>query len=235
MKAIKQSKYEWLKLNYQHYTCVLWPFMTSDGYPTVSYKGKKLPAHRLALILMLGRNIEKDKVALRRCGNKLCISSSCLYEGNNEFAHKDCYAWLTENHNGGEGCVIWPFSIHPGGYAVLTYQGKKLKAHRISLEIKLGRQIQPGLFSCHTCDTPACVNSNHLFEGTNQDNIKDMINKNRQAKGTGNNPKLTEEQVLEIRHRYANEKISTYKLGEIYGVTNVTIGEIIRRVKWKHI
>jgi hypothetical protein len=121
---------------------------------------------------------------------------------------------------------------------------KGVKAHRFSYELANG-PIPDGLFVCHKCDNPKCVRPDHLFLGTNQDNVTDMVRKGRHVPNAaginvprGNNHHwaiLTEEQVHEIRKRYANERISYRELGEIYGVSGAAIGEIIRRANWSHV
>lgn len=81
------------------------------------------------------------------------------------------------------GCVEWKAHRHPKGYGVFWYDGKTGKAHRYALERKLGRKLQPNEFSCHTCDNPPCVNEDHLFAGTNSDNVQDALSKDRWANG----------------------------------------------------
>ena len=73
----------------------------------------------------------------------------------------------------------------------------------------------PDNFACHTCDNPGCVNPLHLFDGTNDENVKDMMQKGRHRYGgfikgncigtKNNNSKLTEEQVRDIRSRDYNK------------------------------
>lgn len=54
-----------------------------------------------------------------------------------------------------------------------------VRAHRVALELRLGRPIRPGLVACHTCDVANCVNPSHLWEGTQAENLADMRAKGR--------------------------------------------------------
>lgn len=74
-------------------------------------------------------------------------------------------------------CWIWTGTQYPARYGSPYGQfwtGKKLaSAHRYSLELHLGRSIKNGFNVLHTCDTPLCVNPEHLYEGTQKENNKD--------------------------------------------------------------
>lgn len=65
-------------------------------------------------------------------------------------------------------------------YGAIYIAGKPRRANRVALSLKLGRVIKPEEFACHTCDNPLCCNPDHLFVGTNHDNIVDMCRKGRQ-------------------------------------------------------
>jgi hypothetical protein len=77
-----------------------------------------------------------------------------------------------------DGCWIWIKSKDEDGYGNAWHEGKKIAAHRLSFKLNVG-DIPKGMFVCHTCDTPSCINPEHLFLGTPKDNTKDMINKGR--------------------------------------------------------
>jgi hypothetical protein len=65
------------------------------------------------------------------------------------------------------------------GYGTLYAEGRHQGAHRLAWELANGRAIPAGLFICHRCDNPLCVNPDHLFLGTHTDNMRDMIAKGR--------------------------------------------------------
>jgi hypothetical protein len=67
-------------------------------------------------------------------------------------------------------------------YAEASYRGKRVRLHRKTLEIKLGRSLHPGMHACHACDNPPCINPDHVFEATNTDNQRDMVAKGRHTK-----------------------------------------------------
>ena len=82
----------------------------------------------------------------------------------------------------GEGCWLWTGPLDNKGYG-LEMDGDKIRlAHRLMYERSRG-PIPAGLFVCHHCDNPRCVNPEHLFLGTLQDNVADMVAKGRQLKG----------------------------------------------------
>ena len=81
-----------------------------------------------------------------------------------------------------DGCWIWTGGKNSRGYGKIKIQGEWFYATRLIWEMLIGR-IELGMFMCHHCDNPACVNPSHLFPGTHTDNMHDMIRKGRSGSG----------------------------------------------------
>ena len=114
---------------------------------------------------------------------------------------------------------------------------KTIAAHRLSYETFVG-PIPDGMEVCHKCDNPCCVNPDHLFVGTRQDNIDDRESKHRNnpPKGSSNGrAKLSEADVLSARLERAQKNISFQKLADKYGVSKKTIQNAIKGRTWRFV
>lgn len=76
------------------------------------------------------------------------------------------------------GCTLWFGPTDRCGYGQLMVHGRARRATHLSLE-QDGRAVPRGMCACHKCDTPACINPDHLFVGTQADNLADMRAKGR--------------------------------------------------------
>jgi len=126
------------------------------------------------------------------------------------------------------GCWDWTAFANPAGYGRFRFDGKTVLAHRFAYELYVG-PLPEGLWALHKCDNPKCVNPEHLFLGTNQDNITDKVSKNRQYS------KLTDLQVAAIRELYATGNYYQEHLGAIFNTTQSQISYIVNRKSWKHL
>jgi len=150
-----------------------------------------------------------------------------------------------------DSCWNWKGAKTNNGYGRITMgrRGTEAPAHRVSYIIHKGK-IPFGYCVCHTCDNPSCVNPEHLFIGTDKDNMMDATKKGRMAKGTRNgkythpeatprgqdngNSKLTVDDVIYIRT--CPRKYGTIKaLCKRFGISDTNIYRILNKQMWKHI
>ncbi len=131
-------------------------------------------------------------------------------------------------------CHEWTAARFWDGYGVIQV-GRRLRlAHRVAWKLYHEEEPPKGMCVCHTCDNRGCVNPEHLFLGTQGDNMQDMVRKGRFDPRVGELnklAKLTEAQVLAIR---ASSETNV-ALAPRYGVNESAIGKIRRRDTWKHI
>lgn len=76
-------------------------------------------------------------------------------------------------------CWEWQGPRNPKGYGLFSYEGKNHTAHRFAWEMANQQVIPTGMLVCHHCDNPPCINPEHLFLGTQSDNMADSRNKGR--------------------------------------------------------
>ena len=131
-------------------------------------------------------------------------------------------------------CWNWTGSFTRGNYGQININGKKYRAHRVVYQELCGPIPEDKPYVLHTCDNPKCCNPKHLYTGTQQNNMDDMIKRNRcnpPHGGKDGMSKLTKEQVIKIR---ASNETNT-ALAKHFGVSQPTISNIKNRKRWKHI
>lgn len=131
------------------------------------------------------------------------------------------------------GCWLWTGALNGSGYGQLLRRrhGKCLhyKAHRYSYEMHNGT-IPDGMCVCHTCDVPRCVNPDHLFLGTPQDNSNDCVAKGRGRSLRGEkhgSAKLLDADAVDIR-TFLTLGAKQKDIAEAYGVSQQTVSDIKR-------
>jgi len=139
-----------------------------------------------------------------------------------------------------EGCWEWTASKINGYGQFMVSPGERWSAHRLSWVFHYGPIPQGtgyhGTCVLHRCDNPACVRPDHLFLGSNADNVRDMVSKGRNSlkRMTGEAhgmAKLTEADVVAIRNDQRNRRV----LAKEYGVHPNTIYNVRQRIKWKSV
>lgn len=134
------------------------------------------------------------------------------------------------------GCIEWIGSINAWGYGCFSYKCKSHLAHRFIYQ-SINEVDISGMLICHHCDNPKCVNINHLFIGTNQDNVNDMMKKGRWIPLKSHEAyfsKLNYEDIDKIRSEIKNGK-SNRSLALKFNVSDSTISSIKLNRTWKNI
>lgn len=165
--------------------------------------------------LLKNRSDEEERLRMR------CV----LIDSSMPEPNSGCWLWLkyTKKRN-----------RHSYGYTF--FMGNKMYAHRASFVI-FKSEIPEKMMVCHKCDNPSCINPDHLFLGTQKQNIRDMVKKNRGPDRRGSkhpNVKLTEDKILEIR-RLSLSGLKNIRIAERFNLDPARISGIIRRVVWKHV
>ena len=140
---------------------------------------------------------------IENCSNKHLANGYCKKHYQRFIRHGDPHITRNRNTRGlsiseklesfsakdASGCIIWQGSTS-AGYGAVRVNGKTRKTHRLSYEEYVGA-IPAGMCVCHKCDTPLCINPDHLFIGTHDDNMKDMVAKGRSSKLSGSKHPLS--------------------------------------------
>lgn len=126
------------------------------------------------------------------------------------------------------GCSLWLGPLSNNGYGHFRYDNRDLLAHRVAYELAKG-PIPDGLFVCHRCDFPPCVNPDHLFPGTHQDNMDDMAAKDRRPiKDRHFASKVDLDLAVQIFQAAGEQR----DIGAVFGVSQTTVWKIKTGQHW---
>ena len=142
------------------------------------------------------------------------------------------------NFSSPDQCWVWGSCRNLHGYGKAHHNGKFYLANRLAYLLFVG-PIPDGLFVCHKCDNPPCVNPKHLFLGTRSDNMLDSYRKGRLRppilRGEdGAAAKLSNEAIAVIRAEPDRRRV-TVDLALQFGVTTATISKIRLHHTWRHL
>ena len=134
------------------------------------------------------------------------------------------------------GCMIWSGAKNSSGYGRISAFGKVMTTHRVSYLLHKG-EIPESVCVCHTCDNRLCVNPDHLWLGSQSENLKDAVKKGRMyrpdTRGFRNgNTKLTTKDVSQIRILVAAGDLK-YIVAKKFNVSPSTVTNLINFNTWK--
>lgn len=132
-------------------------------------------------------------------------------------------------------CWVWTARTTRQGYGGFFANGRNNLAHRISYEMFVGHVGD--LHVLHRCDNPSCVRPDHLFLGTNRDNVDDKVAKGRTPSAVGElnaHSRLKKDDVLMIRAMHA-KRVPRADIARTFEVAPAYINQIVNRKAWRHI
>lgn len=178
----------------------------------------------------------------RTLTHRQCPRCGVWFNGRTKFCGRACrYSVLPvaerfwSKVNKTEECWLWTASVNPAGYGQINLGRNMMRqVHRVAWELSNG-PIPEGMFVCHRCDVPRCVRPEHLFLGTQADNMRDASQKGRMHPGELTiGARLTAGQAVEIRRRYAAGGVFQRELGREYGVSRNTIAALTQGRTWRN-
>lgn len=145
-----------------------------------------------------------------------------------------------------DACWPWVGLKTPDGYGWIRFRGRMKRAHQVAYILTFGEPPE-GHHVLHHCDNRPCCRPDHLFTGTNADNVRDRHAKGRSVvppqPRTEQRPRgervagarLTAVEVAEIRRRHSQGGVSQRSLADEFRVDYSTLSLIIRRRTWRHV
>jgi hypothetical protein len=163
---------------------------------------------------------------------------------NLKYCSRKCYSqskyntpenfWSQVDKNGPNGCWLWTGQVNEDGYGRVKWKCKSVAVHRLACELS-GKPIPENLRGLHHCDNPPCCNPDHIYPGTQFDNMRDRKVRGRDydKHGEGNpNAKLNYQKAQHIRELYASGLHTHLSLSKEFSVSANTINSVLTGKTW---
>lgn len=166
-------------------------------------------------------------------------SSACSNRRRGDNFEARFYARI-DRSGGPDACWPWTGPRDKDGYGkVIHYSVGDTRSHRVALEFYRGqplRSLPADVIVRHSCDNPPCCNPAHLTAGTHGDNSDDKVARDRHTRGEDvNTARMTEEDVMEARHLYRKEGVSSRELCARFKLSKSAMLYILNGKSWKHL
>lgn len=216
--------------------CHLWTgHLDPNGFGHIGAGGMgagSIKAHRLAWEMVNGP-IPAGMVIRHRCGNRSCVNPDHMAPpAPRHDPADDAVRFMSKvAKDAVTGCWIWKAFTYPSGYGCFCLGRRSGRAHRAAWELFRG-PIPQGLFVCHHCDVPACVNPDHLFLGRDRDNVADRDAKGRQAKGESIGISRLDAEAVRAMRRMLESGEPPTRVAARFGVHRSTVRGVRDRLTW---
>lgn len=160
----------------------------------------------------------------------------CSHRCQADFKAAEALSRFWDNTRWNGECLEWTGPRNYAGYGVFYHEDKGKLAHRVAYELAHG-SLSEDACVLHRCDSPPCIRPVHLFEGTREDNIFDMIGKGRSRHPVGEGhyrATLTEAEVRAIRAEHTARR-SPRAIADERGLHRSTAQRIVARTAWRHV
>jgi len=181
----------------------------------------------------VGREVPSEKTLRHTCGTKTCVNPEHLAEApaGRAVTPTSERFWGFVDKDTPTGCWLWLGAAHTSGYGRIGRggaQGGMAYAHRVSWEMHHGETVPEGKYVAHTCDVKTCVNPQHLFLSTgNDENMADASDKDRIAHGERSGLcKFSDDQIEEAR-RLGAQGEKQQKIADLLNMSRPYVSELL--------
>ena len=179
---------------------------------------------------------KNGEVRVRYIDN-MCDNYSCVNPDHHQPRTFETRFWKkVDKPDGEDGCWLWKGDLMYNQYGRVTVDGKAYLVHRLAYQLYYNEEIPNDRMILHSCNNRSCMNPAHLRLGTHAENMQDMVDANRQAKGEDNgNSKLTLDEIVEIKELLASGKYFHREIAAMYGISRPAVTDINKGKTWKRI
>lgn len=172
-------------------------------------------------------------ISLRRyrSGRGRYCTRACQFSYRTRLSRESAPQRLQDGLDRSGECWLWTGTRAPNGYGQISVENRHRYTHRLAYEQAIG-PIPDGKSVLHHCDVRHCCRPDHLFLGTQLENMHDMAAKGR--KSSKNGSKLSPGQVMEIRRRYSGGALQD-ALAAAFGISQAQVSNVVRGACWPQV